>query len=149
MKNTKTMKRKSRSYKKKGGGCGCNTNTNLQSGGSSFVISPTSIIPPSYPLNQLTHDPNMQQIATRMKLNGGRKKKRKTSRAKKHNKRTKKQKGGVNLGYIAQNSSLGHGHYGTWFGAPTANVPDWNASIFTPPTAIHNSGYNEHNPYLV
>ena len=146
----KTMRRKSRSHKKKGGGCGCNT-TNLQSGGSSFVIPATSIIPASYPLNQLTNDPNMQQVSTRMqKLVGG--KRKRTNRAKKHKRKhtkTKKQKGGINLGYVAQNSTFGHGHYGTWFGAPTANAPDWNSSIFTKPNSIHNTGFNEHNPYLV
>lgn len=141
------MKKKNLSHKKKGG-CGCNTAVPPQSGGSSFVIPPTSAIPASYPLNQAA---NIPQISTRMQLKGGKRKRKRTCRRKKHKggKGTKKQMGGINLGYVAQNSTFGHGHYGTWFGAPTTNVPEWNASIFTKPTPIHYTGYNEHNPYLV
>ena len=58
-------------------------------------------------------------------------------------------RGGINLGYIGQNSILGHGQYGSWFGAPTSNTPDWNASIFTSPVSQNTSGYNVSNPYMV
>lgn len=146
------MKRKNQSHKKKkGGGCGCNTTIAPQSGGAGFIIPPTSVIPASYPLSP---DLTMPQISTRMQIKGGRRKRKQTCRRSKKNKgkRTKKykgQKGGVNLGYLAQNSAFGHGHYGTWFGAPTTDAPEWNASIFTKPTSIHNTGYNQSNPYLV
>jgi hypothetical protein len=149
------MKKKNRSQKKKGG-CGCNTAIPPQSGGAGFVIPPTSNIPPSYTLSP---DSTLPQIATRMQIKGGRRVRKQTCRPKKHKRKgTKKnkgqqkfkvQKGGVNLGFLAQNSTFGHGHYGAWFGAPTTSVPEWNASIFTKPTPIHSSGYNEHNPYLV
>jgi len=65
------------------------------------------------------------------------------------NKSNKKQKGGINLGYISQNSLLGHGHYGSWFGAPSLDTPDWNKSIFTTPASSNTTGYSKFNPYLV
>ena len=46
-------------------------------------------------------------------------------------------------------SAFGHNHYGSWFGAPTSQTPDWNESIFTTPSATHNTGYSKSNPYLV
>ena len=67
----------------------------------------------------------------------------------KQTKRNKTQRGGINLGYVGQNSLLGHGQYGTWFGAPTTNTPDWNSSIFTNPVNQNTTGYSEYNPYLV
>jgi hypothetical protein len=129
-----------------------------------------------YPLNSYNNDTMMQTDSIRMtgvpisnnlnvtggndiKLGGGKKRKSKSKKSKskksklkkKKNKRTrsKKQKGGINLGYVGQNSLLGHGQYGYWFGAPTNNTPDWNASIFTSPVSQNTTGYTEYNPYLV
>ena len=132
-----------------------------------------------YPLNSYNNDPMMHTNSIRMEgvpvsnhlnvnggnnitMSGGKKRKRKNKKSKSKkskskkskskkskSRRTKKQKGGINLGYVAQNSLLGHGQYGTWFGAPTTNTPDWNASIFTQPVSQNNTGYSENNPYLV
>lgn len=159
-------------------GGSCSSCSKMEGGGGGFTIDPTSYLPHSqetyYPLNSYDNDTMMQTDSTRMtgvpisnnlnvtggndiKLGGGKKRKRKSKKSKltkkkntkKKRKRTKKQKGGINLGYIGQNSLLGHGQYGTWFGAPTNNTPDWNASIFTSPVSQNTTGYTEHNPYLV
>jgi hypothetical protein len=132
----------------------------------------------NYPLNSYNNDPMMQTESIRMEgstvsnnLNvtggndiiiGGRKRRNKKSKKSKKtkskkskkskktkSKKTKKQRGGINLGYVGQNALLGHGQYGTWFGAPTTNTPDWNASIFTSPINQNTTGYSQYNPYLV
>jgi hypothetical protein len=156
------------------GGC-VSCNTSLHGGG--FNISPTSQAS-YYPLNDVQHDPTMLGISTRIqgvpvsntlngtgsnnimlggkksksKLNNKTKKnklKKKKKTDKKKQKSYKKQKGGINLGYISQNSLLGHGHYGTWFGAPSLETPDWNKSIFTTPASLNTTGYSKFNSYLV
>lgn len=154
------------------GGCAL-CKPSLRGGG--FHLAQT----PYYQLNTYQHDPTRLGYSTRMEgvpvsntLNetggnnivlGGNKRKRNksktnrklkktktnTKRKQKKNKSTKKQKGGVNLGYISQNSLLGHGHYGTWLSAPSLNTPDWNQSIFTTPASLNNTGYSKFNPYLV
>jgi hypothetical protein len=145
-----------------GGGCGCS-----MKGGSAYLDK----VPVSnyYALNDYNHDPNMLQESVRIggvplsnQLNlikGGKKykKSKKSKKSKKINtKKTRKQKhaykkmkGGLNLGYSAANSALGHGHFGTWFGAPTLETPAWNSSIFSHPTNTNYTGYNQFNPYLV
>lgn len=141
-----------------GGGCGCNK----IEGGSAFLDQ----LPASnyYPLNDYNRDPNMMQESVRIAgvplsntLKGGKKtkskksKKSKKTKAKTTRKRKHvvKMKGGLNLGYSSANSALGHGHFGTWFGAPTLETPTWNASIFSHPTNTNYTGYNQFNPYLV
>jgi len=152
------------------GGC-ISCNTSLYRGG--LNVAPTSY----YPLNNYQHDPTRLGYSTRIEgvpisnvsnetggnniMLGGNKRKRNksnkkqkknksnTKRKQKKNKSNKKQKGGINLGYISQNSLLGHGHYGTWFGAPSLDGPDWNKSIFTTPASLNTTGYSTSNPYLV
>ena len=155
----------------KSGGC-VSCRPSLYGGG--FNIPPTSQVS-SYPLNHYQNDPNMLAFSTRTEgvpvsntlnetgsnnivLGGKKRKQNKTNRNKKKtnkkrkqkkNKSNKKQKGGINLGYISQNSLLGHGHYGSWFGAPSLDTPDWNKSIFTTPASLNTTGYSKFNPYLV
>jgi hypothetical protein len=155
-------------------GGGCASCSKIEGGG--FSINPTSYFSQhNYPLNNYNNDTMMQTNSSRMEgvpvsnnLNvtggndiilGGKKRKRrnkKSKRAKSKSKskraksnKTKKQRGGINLGYVGQNSLLGHGQYGAWFGAPTTNTPDWNASMFTNPINQNTTGYTEYNPYLV
>ena len=149
-----------------GGGCGCG----LKGGSALLDQLPASNY---YPLNDYNHDPNMMQESVRIAgvpvsntLTGGKKsksKKSKKSNKSKKSKKTKKpkakttrkrkhvvkMKGGLNLGYSAINSSFGHGHFGTWLGAPTLETPTWNSSIFSHPTNTNYTGYNQFNPYLV
>ena len=162
-------------FGKVGGGC---ASCSKMEGGE-FTINPTSYFSQNnYPLNSYNTDPMMQTNSSRMEgvpisnnlnitgsnniLLGGKKKRRnkkskrtkrnKSKRTKrKRTKRSKKktQRGGINLGYVGQNSLLGHGQYGTWFGAPTTNTPEWNSSIFTNPVNQNTTGYSEYNPYLV
>jgi hypothetical protein len=161
----------------KGGDCGCNTpvvvtggcstcgmtgggcNCGLKGGSANLDQLPSSNF---YKLNDYNHDPNMLQESVRISgvpisiVKGGKKhkkskktKKSKTPKAKKTKKHAHKMKGGLNLGYSAINSSLGHGHFGTFFGAPTLETPAWNSSIFSHPTNTNYTGYNQFNPYLV
>jgi len=152
-----------------GGGC---ASCNMKGGG--FSISPTSYLPSTnttyYPLNNLNSDPTRLEYSSRMQgvpvsnsynikggndiFVGGRKRKYKNKKTKKTKSRrykhkTKKQRGGINLGYIAQNSLLGHGQYGTWFGAPTQDPPEWNSSLFSKPLSTNTYGFTDNNPYLV
>jgi len=154
------------------GGC-VSCNPSLHGGG--FNLASTSY----YPLNTYQHDPNMLGYSTRMEgvpvsnivnetggnnivLGGKKQKRNKSNKKRRQNKNksnrkrrqktnisNKKQKGGINLGYISQNSLLGHGHYGTWLGAPSLDTPDWNKSIFTTPAILNTTGYSKFNPYLV
>lgn len=156
---------------------GCVSCSKTEGGG--FSIPPTSQQPEIhnyYSLNSYSHDPMMQTNSVRIegvpvsssfnvnggndvKITGGKRKKRKNKKTKtklktkkrkiRRTKKTKIQKGGINLGYVAQNSLMGHGQYGSWFGAPTNNTPDWNASIFTSPVSQNTTGYTQYNKYLV
>jgi len=161
------------------GGCGCGIQTGGQCAtckmkGGGFAISPTSYFPSSnntyHSLNNHNNDPTMFEYSSRMQgvpisnthnikggndtFLGGGKRRRKNKKSRKikslrYKKMTKKQRGGINLGYIAQNSLLGHGQYGTWFGAPTVEPPEWNSSIFTKPLNSNTYGFSENNKYLV
>jgi len=165
---------KNKNPSKRGGSCGCGNNISQQGGGG-FSISPTTYLSSSnathYPLNNFNNDPTMFEQSSRMQgiplsnsyntkggndiLVGGRKRKYKKSRksrkskSRRYRNKTKKQTGGINLGYIAQNSLLGHGQYGTWFGAPTQDPPEWNSSLFSKPLSTNTYGFTENNPYLV
>jgi len=142
------------------------------SSGGGFSNPASSNLSSLLPLNSYNNDPTMQQTSVRIEgvpinnnLNetggntiklGGRKKRRskqsKKTRKSKKSKKTKKnrkQSGGIHLPQIAMSSSLGHNHYGSWFGAPTSQTPEWNESIFTTPSTTHHTGYSKYNPYMV
>ena len=143
------------------------------SSGGGFSNPATTHFPSSLPHNNYHQDPLMHTSSGRMEgvpisntlnetggniinLRGGKKKRTKSKKAKSKSKarkgkgkKTRKQSGGIHLPQIAISSALGHNHYGSWFGAPTSQTPEWNESIFTTPSTTHNIGYSKYNSYMI